>query len=620
MRGSNYQNVPVKIEAILDKRKFVIPQFQRKIVWTNKRREDFLRNILIGDPFGVLLIRIREDGRYELIDGLQRITTIQDFNENPYKYLNSKDINPDMVDKLLKADYTAKNVAFNEELIEKNRDKWQKKIFKSLEDGGINPKATDIINTLTNDFNLSTDIETWHCVEEIVNDFKDFIDLNNLEVYAINYTGDEENIANVFDNLNTGGVKLGKYDTLSAQWFNKKFIVNDEDLINIVINKYTQLQNTSGMEVDFNEKGLKEDGITFHEYCYALGIIMMSKEDEFDILFGTNASLTEKIGFEILSLLLVGKVNDAKGLFDRVSNFEVSGEFLVQLKELIKESLVYIKNTLKSTLIGLNKSNLHSDRNYLTYHILVSYIKEYYEINLENSEIKEKDSSLSKERFEKYAPLYYLYDCITDYWKEHRQTNDVDKAVSDLARRQRYWYNISYADWKKALIKFMDSQKSVGKTVPQQNKLFIDFLTQLKIRENSSYEDFFNQKDGKGKAYALDIEHITSKKDIGEHITDLDESQQKLFNVSAIGNLCYLTAKDNRAIGPETLYDFVEDRPAFVMSEEFRDCILYPPEEKLNFRRYDNKSFREGYEKFINARQEQLAEEFLRLMKKYYNI
>lgn len=617
MRDINYKNVPVEIDDILDPRQFIIPSFQRDVKWSDTKKEEFIRNLLEGDPFGVLLIRIQEDGKYKLVDGLQRITTIQDFNKNPYKYLNYKDINPDLVDELIKMDRTEKNLQVTKEFIEQNREEWQKEIFKRLKDAGKDSDASMVvINGLQNDLNLNSNLETWNCVQKIIKDFEEFIDIGRLEVYAINYIGDDERLANVFDNLNTGGLKLTNYEEYSAEWSNNKFIVDDEKLIDIIVDRYKELEEKSGMDVDYSRADLMEEGINLYQYCRALGSIITSEEDDFDILFGATVKLVEKIGFEILALLIVGIVNAYDEMYEKlVEEYAVEGKFLLQLKEAIKESLEVIRDVLEPLLVGKNGSHLHSDNVYLTYHILVSYIKEYYVIDFEaGTVVKNRETNLREENFKKYMPLHYLHDCITEYWKDNRQANEINKAVADKTRRQKYWYDIPIEDWEEAIDKFMDSQETVGKGVPQKNKLFIDFLTKQKIIENRNYDKFFTEGNISNKKFPLDIEHIIAKKVLSDHIKELDEEEVPQVPISAVGNLCYLTAKSNRGKKYYTLHENMEGRPEYFMNPDFQDCILYPTEEELKFKDYDNERFFDEYDKFIDKRQAKLKEEFLKLI------
>lgn len=612
MEKRNYIDKIIAMEDILDENKFVIPQFQRELVWSKSKKYDFIRNLLDGDPFGITLIRQRDDGKYILIDGLQRITTIKDFYKNPFDYLKPLDIDMVKVEDLMREDRISKDLQVDEKYIQEKHEEWRKVIFDSIKNS---EDVFDVIEAINEKYNLKSNKNINKIINEIYETLNNHINLDNLQIMAINYTGPEENIPNVFYQLNTGGVKLSKYETYSALWFKNKFKVEDPVLIEIVANKYAQLEDDSDLEVDFSKENLQDEGISIFEYCYALGIIMRSENKGFNILFGENTKTTDPIGFEILSLLLTNKVNDAQKMYELLKN--VSPAFLVKLKNTIEKSLVDITKALKPLLLGKNNSHLYSENMYLIYHIIVSYIKEYYDIDPKKNRICEISSVLRKDNFAKYVQLHYFYDCITDFWKENRQVTDLQKAVMDTKNRQKYWHNIPPEDWENALNKFMNSQESVGKKVTQQNKLFIDFLTTLRLRDNSQYEKFFENKGSTIEEYPLDIEHIVPKKVISNHIKDLPKSKQQLIPVSAVGNLCYLTEKDNRSKKHHTLYEFVEDRPAFASDPEFIECIMYPSQDELKFINYDDERFLEEYDNFINQRQDKLQKEFLRLIKDY---
>ena len=617
MKTRKYSDKVIVMDEIRDDTKFIIPQYQRNVVWNKKKREAFLRNVLDGEPFGIILIR-DHDNTYELIDGLQRISTIKDFDKTPYEYLNPTDINMKEVDDLIKAHLTSLGFPEDEEYIEEHHEEWRSKIFECLKDG---LKEFQIMKRMQDSFELKNEDEINEIIYDICYKFKESIKLDGLKVMAINYTGPIENIPTVFYNLNTGGVQLSKYETYAALWYNPKYEVKDEELIEVVANKYTQLQNDSDLEVDFEETTLWDEGITLFEYCYALGGIMRNegliqlKDKKLQILFDKNKKSTDPTGFELLALLLTDKINKADQLHKLLE--KVSPNFLVELKNTIKKSVKEVSEALAWLLDGMTHSALSSDSNYLIYHMIVSYIKEYYDIKPETQTIHKKVSSLPKEDFKKYAKYHYFYDCITDFWNNNRQVSDLEREITDEKRRQRYWYNIEMGDWEEAIQSFMDSQKTSRKRVLQKNKLFVDFLTKMKVNENPQYERYFTKDSLEKEEYCLDIEHIVPKKRIEDHINLLPESEQNVFPVSAVGNLCYLTSKDNRAKKHKTLYEYVKDSAAFSTKDDFMKCIIYPSEGELRFIYSNIDDFQKGYYNFINERQEKLKQEFLKLIIKY---
>jgi hypothetical protein len=73
----------------------IIPEFQRLFRWSIEKKSSFIESILIGIPIPPVFAFENEDGTWELIDGLQRISTILEFmgvlrdTENSGKFKHS---------------------------------------------------------------------------------------------------------------------------------------------------------------------------------------------------------------------------------------------------------------------------------------------------------------------------------------------------------------------------------------------------------------------------------------------------------------------------------------------------------------------------------------------------
>ncbi len=57
----------------------VLPEFQRLFRWTEEKKSNFVESILIGIPIPPAFVYENENGTWELIDGLQRISTVLEF-------------------------------------------------------------------------------------------------------------------------------------------------------------------------------------------------------------------------------------------------------------------------------------------------------------------------------------------------------------------------------------------------------------------------------------------------------------------------------------------------------------------------------------------------------------
>lgn len=63
----------------LDNGIFFIPDYQRKFVWRPKNKSLFIESVLLGLPIPFMFFATCADGRLEIIDGAQRIQTLQQF-------------------------------------------------------------------------------------------------------------------------------------------------------------------------------------------------------------------------------------------------------------------------------------------------------------------------------------------------------------------------------------------------------------------------------------------------------------------------------------------------------------------------------------------------------------
>jgi hypothetical protein len=57
----------------------ILPEFQRLFRWSPDKKSGFIESILIGIPVPPIFVFEKEDGTWELIDGLQRISSILEF-------------------------------------------------------------------------------------------------------------------------------------------------------------------------------------------------------------------------------------------------------------------------------------------------------------------------------------------------------------------------------------------------------------------------------------------------------------------------------------------------------------------------------------------------------------
>ena len=84
-RRVDYDTKDYTVELIVGKFKqgeFFIPEYQRDFIWAEKNRSSFIESVLLGLPIPFMFFGDCDDGKMEIIDGVQRINTLVYFIEN----------------------------------------------------------------------------------------------------------------------------------------------------------------------------------------------------------------------------------------------------------------------------------------------------------------------------------------------------------------------------------------------------------------------------------------------------------------------------------------------------------------------------------------------------------
>lgn len=84
------ESTTTEIEMSNPDKMFVIPEYQRNYIWKLKDKSLFIESVLLGLPIPFLFFYEREDGFTEIVDGVQRITTLYSFINNDFKLCSLK--------------------------------------------------------------------------------------------------------------------------------------------------------------------------------------------------------------------------------------------------------------------------------------------------------------------------------------------------------------------------------------------------------------------------------------------------------------------------------------------------------------------------------------------------
>lgn len=146
------------------------PEFQRIFRWSNNQKTKFIESILLGIPIPPIFVSQREDGVWDVVDGLQRLSTIFEFvgilkNEKgelmPPSTLKATKFLPSLQDKVWDNPYDEENSFTKEQRIKFKRQKLDVKIIK---DNSYKDAKYELFQRINTGGSQLTDQEVRNCL------------------------------------------------------------------------------------------------------------------------------------------------------------------------------------------------------------------------------------------------------------------------------------------------------------------------------------------------------------------------------------------------------------------------------------------------------------------------
>lgn len=569
MKNAKYSSSTMNY-SVLESR-VTLPNFQRRLVWSMNAKKEFIKTLHNGYPFGsILLYKYPEEdgGKYSLIDGLQRFTTIKDFKNNPEKYidfdhfsiqifellnmenanLNTKENTIKEISAIIKKSISDKELK-NSEFIKIFKDKYSS-TFNSNTEAGY--KLVDIF-------------------DEIKNYIKEYLNVENITIPYIEFLGQESELAEVFENLNRGGQKLTKYQVFSAQWSSTIINLGDtyysKEIMEDVIERYNALNDQRKIEITgFDENELKEKNqINLAEFCYAFGKMIIEQTPVFWGESKFSEDLANELGYSWVGAIL------------KIKNTSLSE--IIKFKELFSydDNLMFLDNVIRtsletfsvinkkfSSLLSLPTSQTESkyEGNAATNFQILSYAIDLYntkyDLDVSLRKVLTKPNYKSEYSLKINNLIYrYLYDCCSGYW-----SGTGDKKLD----------NVSIDNRSRLLLKVDRNELTTALTLWNKEKLSYANLAFDNISK-MIVVIVYNLLKYSTAEIRYDYEHIIPK----ARIKDV----YKKFNLPAgsLGNLMLLSENHNRGKKDKTLYENLKSMQE--LKKEDVENLFYPSEERL---------------------------------------
>lgn len=605
----NYIVDKLTLSDLKENGKVVIPNFQRGVVWTKQHRKEFIETVKTGDPFGVVLVSQGSPSEpYYLIDGLQRLSTLKAYMDNPLEFIDENDKFTDQT-KLMtvfQRKYESKGLQMPASAkISKEQKSFLKKTISLMKSKKTIPHENDIWEEVSS--YLGVDVNSFQVLSAFSDFYRSFVgnlELPDIIIHAIVYQGPKERLPYVFETLNTSSVSLTKYEVFSSQWPTTKIMVNDEELVDKVWSKYDGLKKSSSFEVDVTHDSIRDEGMTLFEYCFGFSELVCDANKPYAYLFNKNKKTTDPTGFELLALACGLQVNKADILWKDEYLGKSSGSLLISIKDALIDSINIVSNTLKDWVYDMNGTPIKNTSTYQIYYMIITVFRNTYSFDSQNKTINKNESSEWVNSFKKNAPKWYLLHILTGFWNQNRQVSDLHALLNETNDID-YSATITKERWDDVIKNYCDSTRDncTTRNISNEARLIMNYLYKMLIHEDANKAKYFIRNTDNGEEIEFDIEHIVPVAKFDKYSTD--------FSMSTLGNLCYLPVKDNRSKRDHTIYEYAMDRPSLTFNTDFLDMIDYPSREDLAFIDSTEDQFTDSYNALIKKRENAIMDKFI---------
>lgn len=510
--------------TINDLDRIKLPKFQRGFVWTASKKNDFVETLHKGFPFGALLVYPESqeaDSKLILLDGQQRLSTIQQYKKNPLEFWEP--LNKDLYREALQA----VNALLDDTC------SVDKKTFNQLVNGKIDlAEWTDDVAEDSKDKRK----QLRDIVKGLQSQINEYVDLDSLSILAIKFIGSKENIADVFSNLNKGGIPLSKYNIYSAAWVDTEIQLlgsgeskEQDKILDYVKAYYNHMEDKAEFELtDFSEDELSRYRVvTLSELAFALGAFI---SDKLKSLVIQNTSAQKEIGFGLLG---IATNTDNRHLGSLNTK---TGEISDNLQPLLEKTATICSDLQTTFSKLLSRMRAGKSDEYVT-GLTASFKTLSYFAALWNLE----PSSDEYKRSLANIPAYYVYD----YWAGNWTSHGDQRLMS---------YYPSYSKRNYLLTPTSEQMRDAYNQWAADTTPSINFAKEVKslttIHANLTY---LAHTVPYGETFEL--EHIIAKKLIN---ASEDSANRAVFGGS-LGNCMYLPKKINNKKKEKNLYDVNEN-------------------------------------------------------------
>lgn len=610
-----------KLNNEIEDKKITIPKYQRGAVWNKQQKDKLIDSMNKGYPFGSILL-YENDNRRQIIDGLQRSTTIIEFVKNPAKFFTDDNINEETINKIIDRIGVVGSRSGIELKLENIIKDWVTKNHHTMQDVQ-RMQYGDLVDEIIHEWptSESSKNEIKLLVKDMFNAFQDVCNnIANMQIPALVYEGDESLLPEIFERINSQGAKLTKQQIYSATWAHDIVKLESLQFDEIITNNRDRYENMldESMELDdYNPTELiRQKEVNIFELVFGFGKMISRKYPYLFTFDEKDKTKVESIGFNLINACLVQRSSNMRKLNTNLK--ELIGLDTQHIESFLARIIDAIEYVDKRLGAGTKfKGNTRSDSRVYPLHtemqitsiIATVFIARHalFELNdrgdVQNLTIDtftfNQKWSYMKDKFNRNILLIYSMDILGQKWK-----GSGDKKLDNIVI-DSYYYDreVSWKEFEQVLDVYystLNSERNERKQVaaPKEPEKLVLNLIYSKIFSASDQNDGSN----------YDIEHLAPKNLMKEKICGYSEDFR--LPISSIGNLCLLPEYDNRVKKDKTIYqdEYYLSKISDIKEIEMKYTFTIKSDLAWLDEELTENQFRSAYINFLNNRYDKMKQ------------
>ena len=405
-----------------------IPSFQRSFVWNYKKQDGLINSIKESKPVGSLLFY--DDGirggkrQYQIVDGLQRATTLINYEQAVFTSFSVDEIDEEFVSNLLDYLDVASERPAERSLAEKRVKsvctEWVRKQRSFSARDGF--RGSGLLAAVAERFALAdamSNTSAMQLCEDYVETIRDRLEIADYRVPVVVFSGDKSLLPDIFEQLNTTGIKLNKFDILASSWDQQLIPIELPELKKAVKRRMTELGKESiAREVGDSERGKVE---LFHAVC-ASGMVLAERAPE---LFPTKKKWkpSEPLShaFNVTALTFSVPLSEMDEIPDRLRRFESPDAYFAEVFAAADEVNRALHPTIGGNFADSRLTQTHTELQ------MASIVATIFRARAKHSD----GQFISEVERAKMLRQHYLWDAIRREWSGTGDTKAVRVVVQD---------------------------------------------------------------------------------------------------------------------------------------------------------------------------------------------